>query len=120
VVSARRQRALRHRALAQFVRKVGSLAHEVALATLKSRRTRDGTTLAPTTSMSAHLKGVVILLLVTALAIAAGMLWSPYVGYAVVAVSITVWFVVSIAWMRPGGFQEHDGPRPWFRRKTPR
>jgi hypothetical protein len=70
--------------------------------------------------MSAHLKGVVVLLLVTALAIVMGTLWSPYVGFGIVALSITVWFVVSIAWMRPGGFQEHDGPHRWFRRKARR
>jgi hypothetical protein len=76
--------------------------------------------LAAKPSMSAHLKGVVVLGLVTVLAIVVGAFWSPYVAFGLVFLSITVWFVVSIGWMRPSGLEEHDVPHRWFRRKAPR
>ncbi len=51
-------------------------------------------------------------LLVAALAaIMAGTFWSPYYGLGAFAAAIVVWFVVSIAWMRPRDSDEDVGSR---------
>jgi hypothetical protein len=60
--------------------------------------------------MTRHWKGLTALAIATLLSIGIGMMISPYLGYAAFGLSFTVWLVVTVAWMRTPGFEEHDRP----------
>jgi heme O synthase-like polyprenyltransferase len=51
--------------------------------------------------MNLHWKGIVALSIVTLFAFFIGITQSIYVGVAILAASIVIWYVTAVAWMQP-------------------
>jgi hypothetical protein len=60
--------------------------------------------------MAAHWKTGLVFVVLTQLAIVLGYLYSPLLGVVALLLSIGWWFTVSIVWLQPRDYEEHDDP----------